>query len=288
MSVLHTSKASFAPTGVTFFDGKGLIGSSSGSSSYSAYEFNVHKRFKREPKQQIHQRKQAIREGYKVNKSMIRAKSEVFMRTPTGRKFMAFYSLSFPLGFIDQDAMKCLNIWLTRVRKMSPKINYLWVAERQKNGTIHFHVLVDRFLNIRVVNHFMAVSIDKVNRDQGSKYGDFNRNRYNGVDVKRVFNAKGMRNYLAKYMTKANEIFNCRANGMSRYVSALFTKVLMSSYDALAYCDSFKRVDDCQPFSHALRIAESVWWLPYERGMPSIIRSKLDALNEILSKSFFS
>lgn len=272
---------------MTFFDGKGLVGSASGSSSYQAYEENIHLKYKRDPKPIISPRKEAKREGYRVNKALIRNKSEVFMRTRSGRRFMAFYSISFPLGFEDIDAMKCLNIWLTRVRKMSPKVEYLWIAERQKNGTIHFHLLMDKFLNIRVVNHFMAICVDKVNRDNDGKYGGYNRNRYNGVDVKRVFDIKGVRNYLAKYFSKQQAYFQCRANGMSRYVSALFTKLLYSSYDGLVYCDSFDSDEDCRPFNKAFRIADFVWWLPYKHGMPSVMRDRLDRLNENLYDSFF-
>jgi hypothetical protein len=35
---------------------------------------------------------------------------------------------------------------------------YLWVAERQKNNTIHFHLLTNDFMEIRIVNEFMANS----------------------------------------------------------------------------------------------------------------------------------
>jgi hypothetical protein len=41
---------------------------------------------------------------------------------------------------------KCLNQFIIEARKKWKVRNYLWRAEKQKNGSIHFHVLVDKFV----------------------------------------------------------------------------------------------------------------------------------------------
>lgn len=41
---------------------------------------------------------------------------------------------------------KCLNQFLIEITKHYKASNYIWRAERQKNGNIHFHILVDKFI----------------------------------------------------------------------------------------------------------------------------------------------
>jgi len=67
-------------------------------------------------------------------------------------------SYAFKLGFItltlpsaqrhsDQEIKsRCLHQFLDESRKKWHVKNYLWRAEKQKNGNIHFHVLVDKFI----------------------------------------------------------------------------------------------------------------------------------------------
>lgn len=288
MTPYQAKKASFSQTGVTFYTGQGQIGSSSGSSKWNTYDGKIFEKSKSQPRLTPLKKKQPEREGFRVNKTLVRNKAEVFMRTRRAKQFMAFYSVSFPLGYSDQDAIKSLNIWLTRIRKLSPKINYLWVAERQKNGTIHFHLLVDRFLNIRIVNYYMGKTIDGINKDQDNKYGSFNRSKYNGVDVKRVFNLKGLRNYITKYISKQFAVFSCRANGMSRYVSAIFTKVITSAHTGMGYWDHFQRLTDSDPFAKAIKVADLVWWIPYCFGIPPNFRNHIDDLNQKLFQMHYS
>jgi hypothetical protein len=42
---------------------------------------------------------------------------------------------------------KLLHNFLIQLKKKYHKINYLWVAEKQKNGNIHYHIVVDRFVH---------------------------------------------------------------------------------------------------------------------------------------------
>lgn len=65
---------------------------------------------------------------------------------------------SFRVGFVtltlssaqvhtdDEIKHKLLNQFLIEARKKWGVINYLWRAEAQKNGNIHFHILVDKFI----------------------------------------------------------------------------------------------------------------------------------------------
>lgn len=62
---------------------------------------------------------------------------------------LAFITLTLPSKQIhdDKEIMhSCFHQFLVEAKKKWKVHNYVWRAERQKNGNIHFHVLVDRFV----------------------------------------------------------------------------------------------------------------------------------------------
>ncbi len=79
---------------------------------------------------------------YTVNKKEVRQRLLGFMNTQKGKKELYFFTVSFPKGTSDATGYKIFNIWLTALRQYRLLKNYLWVAERQENGTIHFHIAV--------------------------------------------------------------------------------------------------------------------------------------------------
>jgi len=176
---------------------------------------------------------------YKLNKSKIRAKMNAFFNLQATREFCAFYSISFPCGFSDDDAFKVFNLWLTRCRQSYALKSYIWVQERQKNGTIHFHILTNTRMPIKEINRFMRVALTPYSHLYGwnpSKVG-----KYNGVDVDNVWYPKQRPNrsyrpkrtrddaarhlskYISKYVSKNNETFSRLAWHESRDIAALFT-----------------------------------------------------------------
>jgi hypothetical protein len=62
-------------------------------------------------------------------------------------------------------------------------MQYLWVAELQQNGNIHFHILTDNYFPIKKLSQW---------------WGQAN----NSVDVKSLQDARHAVNYMRKYMTK--------------------------------------------------------------------------------------
>lgn len=278
-AIIDKKKASLSLQGLTFYNNHYNSSAVSGSSSLDYFDGRI------EPKtphpSQRRWRKSTPREitGYQVNKSLVKSKADMFCQLPTSRRFLAFYSISFPQGLPDEAAIKMLNIWLTRLRQLTPKVNYLWVAERQKNGTIHFHMLTDQFFNIRIVNYYMGKSLDTIRNDFPKVFKEWNYRKYNGVDVKRVFNPKGVQKYITKYIGKQNDKFKCRANGMSRLISALFTRCLISAREAMEYWDYLDSPTDNNPFAKRVILNDFAVWIAWKHGLPSIFRNKLNEIN---------
>jgi len=164
---------------------------------------------------------------YKLNKKKVREKCSAFFGLKQSKKFLAFYSISFPMGFPDELAYQCFNTVKTRMREECGLKSYLWVAERQKNGTIHFHMLTNTFMQIRKVNYFMARAINtqvRKKENKGKVNVNFDIRKYNGVDVRHVNNnRKALNCYLTKYVSKNTIVFFKLPYHSSHDISELFT-----------------------------------------------------------------
>ncbi|NDW09063.1 hypothetical protein [Dysgonomonas sp. 520] len=184
----------------------------------------------------------------RLNKKLVREKCSAFFGLRQSRKFLAFYSISFPYGFPDDLCFKVFNTVLTRLREKAGFRSYLWVCERQKNGTLHFHMLTNSWVNVRRVNWYFAKAIETQIKKQGLKLGgleyinkkgeksltkEFDVNKYNGVDIRHVNNnKKALNSYLTKYVSKNESVFYRSCWRCSHDISELFT------------AETFKNMDD--------------------------------------------
>lgn len=175
----------------------------------------------------------------KLNKSKVKGKMYALFNLRQSKRFIAFYSVSFPLNSTDNMCFECWNSWLTYCRKHCALTHYIWISERQKNGTLHYHMLTNNFMPVSATNKAMAVIIDnKVNLGL-MNWGESSISAYNGVDVDCIFNSKRHKKtgkyvnpsqvrdwvakYVTKYVTKNNEMFSHLCWHCSRTVSILFT-----------------------------------------------------------------
>ena len=176
---------------------------------------------------------------YKLNKPKIRRKIDAFFWLRATKEFCAFYSVSFPEGFTDDDAFTVWNICLTRCRAAHGLHSYIWVSERQQNGTIHFHMLTNTRMPIRDVNGYVAESISKYHSVY--RWNHNMKEKYNGVDVDNIWYPKTrkgqpppkkrtrdeaeriVRKYVTKYVSKNDSVFEHLCWHESRDISALFT-----------------------------------------------------------------
>ena len=162
----------------------------------------------------------------------------------TGRQFsmkIAFVTLTLPSKQIHSDneiKSKCLNQFLIELKKRFKVARYVWRAEKQKNGNIHFHILIDRFVPWsslrdiwnRIVNKLGYVdryreelkkwheSGFKVRKDllknwdyksQLKAYETGKKNDWNSPNstdihsIRKIINIKA---YISKYLTKNGDI----------------------------------------------------------------------------------
>lgn len=188
-------------------------------------------------------KKNIINTEKKINKTKVRGKMYALFNLKCSQKFIAFYSVSFPQGTTDNQAFICWNYWLTCLRKKYDLTNYVWVSERQKNNTLHFHMLTNNYLPILQVNRAMAIIINNQVKINNMNWLNSSLEKYNGVDVDSIYNSKRHKKsgktmnpvqvrewiskYITKYVTKNNEKFEHLCWHCSRSVSILFTSEVL-------------------------------------------------------------
>ena len=182
---------------------KGFRSQLTGSSIYTANNNNIYpksfiiKENKAEHEEKPQPKKEKTEEKiktYKLRKTKIRNKILNFFSLNASKKFCAFYSISFPIEITDVVGYQVFNTWLTRCRKELGLKSYLWVAERQKNATLHFHLITNNFMHIRKANEFMRQCL-RTQFDNGNLNCKLKViEKYNGVDVDNLYHSKRKKN----------------------------------------------------------------------------------------------
>lgn len=98
-----------------------------------------------------------------------------------------------------------LNNFLTGMKQKWKVENYIWRAEPQKNGNIHFHLITDKFIPYWELRKYW----NKVQNKLGyvDRFFDIHgHNDPNTADVRSVKKVKKLQQYLAKYCTKVSKI----------------------------------------------------------------------------------
>lgn len=174
---------------------------------------------------------------YRIDKKEVSHRIKGYINQMKGEKMLYFWTVSFPEKTTDDTAHILLNKWLTRLRHERMLKDYLWLSERQENGTIHFHMVINKKMNVQQANKYMRASImHSINKGE-IQYDRIAATRYNGVDIakdrktRRVTNfakqnkERSLSNYLTKYVTKNDSLFTHLAWHSSRGYSNIITAV---------------------------------------------------------------
>lgn len=165
-------------------------------------------------------------------------KEKVTQRKSVNNFRVAFITLHLPSqqkhphGEIIQ---RSLNNFLTVIRKNHQVSNYVWRAELQQNGNLHFHILVDKVIHHKLIRQYWNQSIEllgyvsayqekfskltlqeylqlrKVNDYKSIKKAkkayhkgiETNWSQPNSTDVHSLRNVKNAAAYVSKYVTKS-------------------------------------------------------------------------------------
>lgn len=225
---------------------------------------------------------------YSVNKKEVTHRIRNMVNAMRGEKQLYFWTVTFPQGTTDDTAFICLNKWMTRLRKEKMLKTYLWVAERQENGTIHFHIAINHRMDVKKANRFMRACLFTCIDNNEIEFSRDAAMKYNGVDIsknrktKRVTNfAKGKRanaltNYLTKYVTKNTGAFHHLAWHSSRDYSNLIIAVRLTENEYN------KTKMECLLNMDKVLTSEWFTFIPWKQQPPPEIVNYLAKVNGII------
>jgi hypothetical protein len=229
---------------------------------------------------------------YYVNEKIISARVYSYV---TAMKVPVLHAItiSFPPMVTEDQAFQYRNTWLTVCKKYLHLREHLVVAERQQNGTTHFHLLIPQYFNVIKANRAMSVILrNECRKNKLPGYSVFQAKKYNGVDIakdrktKKVTNfgePKKRRNlvaYITKYLAKgkrprAGEAeddtmgFKHLAWHNSRGFSAMFTGVNITELEA-RFLGIRGMVNFTKMFS-----SDFFTWLPWATNNPPDILTQI-------------
>lgn len=136
------------------------------------------------------------------------AKEKEAKNFKTGNTFkfkVNFVTLTLPApqgNITDKDLKKgALDPWIKRMRRKYKLNNYVWRAERQKNGNLHFHMITDTYIRFDYIRNDWNDCLKKFGfiKVFKKKWGHENPN---STDVHAVWKVRNLTQYFIKYMTK--------------------------------------------------------------------------------------
>lgn len=141
------------------------------------------------------------------------AKPKWTVSPKSGKKFqfkINFITLTLPAQQVHSDqeiTNRCLGNVLDILKKKHSLVNYIWRAEAQSNGNIHFHLTTDVWIHYNDLRRYWNQSLELLGYVSSFEFKHKHRNP-NSVDVHSVKHVKRLSSYLSKYMAK-NRAFSC-------------------------------------------------------------------------------
>jgi len=207
---------------------------------------------------------------------------------------MSFITLTLPSKQQHNDTFiksECLNQFLVEIRKHYAVNNYVWKAELQRNKNIHFHLIIDKYIDYqalrrrwnRILNKHNYVNVykEKMSKLTFRQYVELRRKSKktdirvihksfkagkkskwanpNTVDVKSVYSKKDLAVYLSKYVTKQVSNQSEDAETLKREIS--FGRSWSRSY-SLAQLS----------YKNKLLLSECLELINYLKSIPKLVK----------------
>jgi hypothetical protein len=126
-------------------------------------------------------------------------------------KNMLFLTFTFPFNATEKQAAKIWDLMLNSFRNTYKVNTYVWIKERQTNGRLHYHCIVDRnWINIYHLQKSYNAALESVNPGC-VKYNNSVRLGRNPI----INNAQRVSKYLSKYISKSENSYVTRAYGFT-------------------------------------------------------------------------
>lgn len=144
----------------------------------------------------------------------------------TGKKFkfkVNFITLTLPApqGDVSDKELKkyALDNFIKRMKRKYELQSYVWRAERQKNGNLHFHMITDRWIHYENIRNDWNAVLERFGYIE-EFHAIHGHHSPNSTDVHAIHKVKNLTQYFAKYMAKDSpdqdqvqgKLWDCSAN----------------------------------------------------------------------------
>lgn len=168
---------------------------------------------------------------------------------------------------------QCLNKFIQDLKRNQGVVTYFWRAEPQKNGKIHFHLLIDRQIHYMRVRFMWNNCIEPFGYIDQHEITHGNRNP-NSTDIRSLKKVRNTKAYICKYVTKSEggraidgRIWGCSDN--LRQVGAYEEPINHQSHEVVEYLQSLKASIElsgdfylhiiCDVINNCKKVSLSVW-----------------------------
>ena len=110
-----------------------------------------------------------------------------------------------------------LEKWLLRMKRKANMTTYIWKAELQKNGQLHYHITTPSWINYTLIRDEWNNLLHKNN--MATSWPSDTGKVQNSTDIHAVYKVKDMAAYLCKYLSKSEKeksttgkIWDCSLN----------------------------------------------------------------------------
>lgn len=150
--------------------------------------------------------KRKLRKAISLMVAIARDKEAPNFKTGNMFKFKVnFITLTLPSeqGTISDKEIKsgCLDPFIKRMKRKHKLNSYVWRAERQKNGNIHFHIITDTYIHYQHLRNDWNACLNKFDFIEKFYLKNGHRNP-NSTDVHAIWKVKNLVAYFVKYMSK--------------------------------------------------------------------------------------
>lgn len=188
------------------------------------------------------------------------AKEKTAPNFKTGKHFkfkLNFITFTLPAAqneIGDKQIKKYLDSWIKRAKRKYNLRSYVWRAERQANGNLHFHMITDTYI------HYQALRNDwnSILYPSGliTRYQERNgKKQPNSTDIHAISQIKNLTSYFIKYMSKEHKegekkidgkIWDCSTNlKTKKNCSMMLEGENYECWQKISTDDSFDRINDC-------------------------------------------
>lgn len=163
-----------------------------------------------------------------------------FKTTKTFKFKLNFITLTLPSAqkeIPDKTIKNCLNLWIKRQVRKNQLRSYVWRAERQANGNIHFHIITDCYIHYEKIRsdwnsclaktglvqsytakhehltlkEYLKMYPENEKVTRAMRVESYNKGRAtlwtqpNSTDVHAIIKVKNLTAYFVKYMSKSHK-----------------------------------------------------------------------------------